>query len=307
MNENRQAILYGAPHASIFWRAVRSITTYTPMNENRQAILYGAPHASIFWRATSGGTAGTIRNIIMMNYGAHGRDLILELKRSQQQNQQPSSSSSRDGECPTLPPYNDRLVRSCLQDLQLHVQALQDQVEANAGQQKPPTAVRPSILLQKAAISRNKRCLLAYHQARLSIISKAYWESSMDVLLMNDDSSTTQLLSPLERTFATEYERLIQKYSTSAGVTDDLRASRHPPQPVDKVQVRVVTQHDPDSEGPIVLESGATVDLVVGTVHYLLYSDVESMLRNGTLELLAAEEDANQHPMSATMSMSNYL
>ncbi|KAL7562366.1 hypothetical protein ACA910_016427 [Epithemia clementina (nom. ined.)] len=219
-----------------------------------------------------------------MKYGNYGRDLILELKRSQQQNQQPSSTE----EPITLPAYNDRLVRNCLQDLQLHVQALQDQVEANASlTEKPPTAVRPSILLQKAAISRNKRCLLTYHQSRISTITRAYWESADDLLSSSN-------LSPAEQEFATEYERLVQHYTMASGLSDDLRASRHPTQPVDKVLVRVLQ----GTEGPIVLESGATVDFIEGAVHYLLFTDVEPFIRDGTLERLTAEEDGNQNPLS---------
>ena len=62
---------------------------------------------------------------------------------------------------------------------------------------------------------------------------------------------------------------------------------------MDKVQVRVCQS----SQGPIVLESGQTVDLIEGAVHFLLFS--ESMFRDGSVELLTAEEDTmSQHPMA---------
>jgi hypothetical protein len=96
-----------------------------------------------------------------MNYGNHGRDLLLELSRS-------SAAGSSSASEPALTAYNDETVRNCLQDLKLHVQALQDQVEANSNTQnnsqsggsggKPSVAVRPSSLLPNAAIQRNAAC-----------------------------------------------------------------------------------------------------------------------------------------------------
>mmetsp|Transcript_15868 Transcript_15868/g.20724 ORF Transcript_15868/g.20724 Transcript_15868/m.20724 type:complete len:231 (+) Transcript_15868:102-794(+) len=217
-------------------------------------------------------------------YGVHARDLIAELKRSLDQN----TNGEHNGDDIVMPSYNDKLVHKALQDLQIHVQALQDIVEANGDQDKISTNVRPSIIFHKAAIKRNKRALLAYHNVRLNVISDAYWASSGQADLK--DSGT---LAPAEQVFCTQYERLVQNYTMSTSLSDDMRSHhRHPPQPVDKVQVRVCV----GSQGAIVLESGQTVDLVKGAVHYLLFTDVESMLRDGSVELLTAEEDINHHP-----------
>ena len=213
-------------------------------------------------------------------FGVHARDLIMEIKRAKEHGSQEIS----------LPAYNDHLVRNALQDLQIHVQALNDQVEATAGMEKIPEQIKPSIFFQKAAINRNKRCLLAYHNARIDIMTAAYWTSQ--------DVKESGSMAPAEQAFYGQFERLVQNYVMEAGVEDDLRATMHPPQPVDKVQVRVCI----GSQGPIVLESGQTVDLVKGSVHYLLFTDVESMLRDGSVEMLAAEEDISRNPSTTAVA-----
>lgn len=220
-----------------------------------------------------------------MNYGHRGRDLLLELKRARANDHKASSS--------VVPPYNDRLVRECLQDLQLHVQALQDQVDAQ-GSEKPSMNVRPSLVLQNAAIGRNKRCLLAYHKIRADRLMAAYWDNNVTAT-----AAAKANLSPAEEEFYTSYEQLCLEYGTMFRLPNpDLRAyGNHPPQPLTKVQVRVLRS----SEGPIVLESGMTLAFQKGAVHYLPYADVEGLLRDGTLALLSTEEEDDLHQAAATV------
>jgi len=199
-----------------------------------------------------------------MNYGRHGRDLLLELKRSEDKNGT------------GLPAYNDELVANCLQDFKLHVQALQDQVDVN---QKPSMQVRPSILLQNAAIQRNKRCLLTYHRIRMQRIQTCYWQQNLD----------PKVLCPAEMEYLQDYSDLIQRYTQATCQWDDLRAHHMPPQPFDRCQVRVMDGSQ--FEGPIVLESGQSVVLSKGSTHYLLWSDVEEYVRNGQLQVLNGEEE----------------
>lgn len=199
-----------------------------------------------------------------MNYGHYGRDLLLELKRA-------------DG---GLPKYNDRLVSGALQDLRLHVQALQDQVEATkvSDGTKLPVQVRPSILLQNAAVLRNKRCLLAYHVARVSMMEEAYWNSTVGEI--------SDKLCPAETAFLDDFGKLVQSYTKQCGLSrDDLRAHSMPPLPDDRVQVRVLQEL-----GSIVLDSGASVNLTAGSTHYLLWSDVEEYVRDGVVRVLQGEE-----------------
>jgi len=217
-----------------------------------------------------------------MNYGRYGRELLLELKRGDAAST--TLDSTRSG-APPLPAYNDELVGNAIQDLRLHVQALQDQAQAasdsgGSGKKKPSMQVRPSILLQNAAIQRNKRCLLAYHVGRLERLKPIYWHQL-------DPSNT----SPAERQFLDAYGALVHEYTKACGLQgDDLRAhGLSVPLPGDRVQVRVVESVGGDDEG-VVLNSGACAVLAAGSTHYLLWEDVEEYVRTGQLQVLDNEE-----------------
>lgn len=207
-----------------------------------------------------------------MDFGRYGRELLLELKRSNAA-------------------YNDTLVSSCLQDLNLHVRALGDQVAAASrdqdatteGKPKLSMSVRPSILLQEAAIHRNKRCLLTYHWVRLQRIQKQYWNPQ------EQDNEEQQPLGPAEEDFLRAYQRLQQNYARNTlTFVDDLRAHAGlPPLNTDRVLLRVVTV---PTEGPVVLASGVSVEFRVGATHFLPWNDVEEWVRKGHLHLLTGEE-----------------
>jgi hypothetical protein len=108
----------------------------------------------------------------IMNYGHHVRDLLLELKRSEEALVTASASGGTQPEIAKLatvaiPSYNDNSVRMALQDFSLHVQALQEQAIAaaaatttatdgdggNSSTGKPSLTVRPSIVLQMSRVS----------------------------------------------------------------------------------------------------------------------------------------------------------
>jgi hypothetical protein len=286
-----------------------------------------------------------------MNYGQHGRDLLLELKRGEGGNISGDSSSRM-----RLSAYNDAGVRATLQDLKLHVQALNDQVEAatksssygssqttdstlpdNSNSNKLALQVRPSVLLQNAAILRNKRCLLTYHVVRMQRIQElCYWQQQQQDATITaataagaqqqpqqqqSNQQPSSHLCPAEQEFLQAYQEICRAHVRRTGWPEDLRSHLFPPQPVDRVQVRVVLTRAADSDnnhgydddyhnnssnksngsgddddaslllsGPIVLESGATVNLSTGSTHFLLYSDIEEYIRRGWLELLDGEE-----------------
>ncbi|GKY97081.1 hypothetical protein MPSEU_000666600 [Mayamaea pseudoterrestris] len=222
-----------------------------------------------------------------MNYGQHGRTLLQELKRSEPGHNVDSSASA----C-TIPSYNDLVVGNAIQDLRLHCQALQDQVEAttnNAADSKPSIHVRPSLLLQNAAVQRNKRCLLTYHVVRLQRIQEElYWKQQTNESKV-DAKTTNGNLCPAERVFLQEYADLVRHYTRQAtnGSINDLRSyTSMPPQPSDRVLVRVMV-----NMGPMVLDSGASAVLSKGSTHFLLYSDVEEAIREGKVLVLNGEED----------------
>jgi len=226
-----------------------------------------------------------------LNYGHYGRDLLLELARCRDVTVAAAATS-------LVPAYNDVLVANAVQDLRLHVQALHDQHQAvlhmnkNAsaaaaataaatatpGSHKPSMAVRPSILLQTAAIQRNKQCLLAYHVERVKRFCHLYWKgcdlnrqnssssssssnynssssgggetipserAAMNTLSSSSSSSSPlfQAMCPAERDFLSQYSDLVARYAQACHLEpDDLRAyGGHPPlSATDRVQVRVI-------------------------------------------------------------------
>jgi GINS complex subunit 1 len=218
-----------------------------------------------------------------MNYGQHGRTLLQELKRSE-----PGNNVDSNTAC-TIPSYNDLVVGNALQDLRLHCQALQDQVEATSSSDKPSIHVRPSLLLQNAAIQRNKRCLLTYHVIRLRRIQEElYWKQQTNEN-KTKSSQTNSNLCPSEQEFLTRYQDLVHRYTEAAtqNTITDLRAfTSMPPQPSDRVMIRVMVDL-----GPMVLDSGASAVLSKGSTHFLLYSDVEEAIREGKVLVLNGEED----------------
>jgi GINS complex subunit 1 len=285
-----------------------------------------------------------------MNYGQYGRDLLRELKRSSGAAGNTNNAASE----PALTAYNDETVRNCLEDLKLHVQALQDQVQANSGTavapnsarrggggsqqsqsptagtgaaatntstQKPSFAVRPSILLQTAAIQRNKRCLLTYHVARLERIKEHFYWKSQDpdeqqqsnasnsasnsantTTNTNTNTTTTnasggstrKILCPSEEEWLRQYRTIVDRYTATTGLPPGtlVAHSMVPPVQNDRVLIRVVTEAEEFAGGDaICLESGATACFVLGSTHFVLLNDVEEYLRAGHVQLLDGEEE----------------
>lgn len=213
-----------------------------------------------------------------MNYGQRGRELLLDLKRSD-----------------WLPPYNDEGVRATLQEISLHFDELSDQVDAansaaarssgdgTSGSKsggKIPMETRPAMILHDAAIRRNKRCLLAYHAYRMDRLRALRWETSAVL-----PPHVRALLSEAEVDFFTEYDRLVSHHCTSIDL--DLNSDLTPPEE-DLVQVRVVRS----GLGRIATEYGGSVELDMGTTHYLPRGDVEHLIRQGALQQLDGEENA---------------
>jgi len=278
-----------------------------------------------------------------MNYGHYGRDLLLELKRSSAGDVASTTGAAAaagagtggGGSSTMLPAYNDALVSSALQDLRLHVRALNDQVEASAAaaaaaadkgssgggssrqqqqKQKLSMNVRPSILLQNAAVQRNKRCLLAYHVERANRIKAGlYWQGQNG----GDENDRPKSagggggvaaknrnpqLCPAEQVFLDSYRDLVRRYAENCGFPDgdDLRGYGAVPPLAgnERVQVRVVRPiegggggGDDKADDDVVLNSGATAVLsTVGSTHYLLWDDVEEYVRTGHLSVLEVEE-----------------
>ena len=224
-----------------------------------------------------------------MNYGQRGRELLLDLKRSD-----------------WLPAYNEDGVRATLQEISLHTDELTDLVRAanrvsnattstssSAQQQQPGNIAietRPSMILHDASIRRNKRCLLAYHAYRADKLRALRWETAGTL-----PPTMKWVLSEAEVDFFHEYDKLASRYALSSSSSSgggsssmgdlDWNADAMPPEE-NFVQVRVVQS----GLGRIETEMCGVVELEVGSMHYLPRGDVEHLVRQGALVQLSGEE-----------------
>mmetsp|Transcript_8452 Transcript_8452/g.17593 ORF Transcript_8452/g.17593 Transcript_8452/m.17593 type:complete len:233 (-) Transcript_8452:154-852(-) len=230
-----------------------------------------------------------------MNYGQRGRELLLDLKRSD-----------------WLPTYNEEGVRATLQEISLHTDELTDLVRAaqrikndainEAGESTTtiqnnsksnstniPMTNRPSLILHDASIRRNKRCLLAYHAYRMDKLRALRWETGGTL-----PEEMKRVLSEAEVDFFEEYDRLVSRFvggalaggSGSSGMGNlDWNADLVPPQE-NYIMVRVVQS----GLGKIETELCGVVDLELGSTHYLPRGDVEGLVRQGALVQLTGEE-----------------
>lgn len=209
-----------------------------------------------------------------MNYGQSGRELLLDLKRSD-----------------WLPAYSEDGVRTTLAEINHHTNELTDLVRAanrvneeGGGQQQQNIRpeYRPSMILHDASIQRNKRCLLAYHAYRIDKLRSLRWETAG--LL---PAAMKNVLSEAEVDFFNEYDKLASRHALSSGSMANLdwNADQLPPEDA-FVQVRVVQS----GLGKIETETCGVVELEVGSTHYLPRGDVENLIRSGALVQLSGEE-----------------
>lgn len=200
-----------------------------------------------------------------MNYGQRGKELLLDLKRSD-----------------FIPVYNEAEVRASLDEISNHFDALNHQMNASreyAQDGKPPIESRPSLLLHAASVKRNKRILLAYHNYRAEKLKKLRWDTAAAL-----PSDIRSLLSEAEVDFYTNYDSLVSNYNEKlCGL--DLNSNLQPPEE-DLVEVRVVK----GGLGTIVTDYWGEVSLDLGTTHFLSRCDVEHLIRQGSLKQLDGEE-----------------
>ena len=140
-----------------------------------------------------------------------------------------------------------------------------------------PMEERPAMTLHDAAIKRNKQYLLAYHVHRIKKLRELRSETNVF------PTHLRPLLCEAEVDFWTELDQIMSRYSTE--IDFNLNADLSPPED-DFLEIRVVKE----GLGRITTESGGSVELPVGTTHYLRRGDVEHLIRSGSVIQLYGEE-----------------
>ncbi|OSX75058.1 hypothetical protein BU14_0256s0011 [Porphyra umbilicalis] len=172
-----------------------------------------------------------------------------------------------------LPPFDADALRSIAGEMRELLEIILTTIQAAAGSLASPR-VAAGVLVHHRAVQRNKRCGLAYLAARLARITHLRWAAGADVL--EAGGGVGDQLGPSEVAFVRRYNELLGTYFEEVGL--DLVAEAVPPSDV-YVEVRV--KHD---GGMILTEDGGACVLRKGSAHYLRVSDVEGLIRQGTLE-----------------------
>ena len=173
-----------------------------------------------------------------------------------------------------LDAYNDDARRQVIAETKALYDQNKDLIEAKMS---TASGANPfygcTCFLYHNCILRNKRCLMAYHQARVAEIQDLRWKTGSVV-----PPDLKPKLCDAELKFFSEYDKLVSNYMENVDV--DLTADMTPPKQL-LVGVRVLQDC-----GDILTESGP-LHLKQGTSHFVRRSDVEHLIRQNMLEQVA--------------------
>ncbi|PAV17680.1 DNA replication complex GINS PSF1 [Pyrrhoderma noxium] len=187
------------------------------------------------------------------------------------------TESKRSTATDTLYKYNDHLVRTLIRE-QRQLEALVSSALDALPEDGDAAALAPSFVVHQAALLRNKRCLLAYHQHRMNMLKSLYWSKGAALPPLLTNPRIRANLAPHEVDFLREYNTMVVDFR--ADFTDELDITSgivNPPKDL-HVLVRVVRDC-----GVIQTETGA-IDFQKGQRFMVRRSDVEHLLVQGYLE-----------------------
>ncbi|KAJ2919418.1 hypothetical protein MD484_g1065, partial [Candolleomyces efflorescens] len=194
-------------------------------------------------------------------YGDLATQLLLESRRSTQTD--------------TLAKYNDPLVRSLIREQRELEKSASALMEAELHTRGPPP---PGLLILQTAINRNKRCLLAYHTHRLSMLQNLYWAcgGALPHLLTNTDLRSR--MSPHEVDYLRQYNASLMDFRGDFTYELDIMSGIEKPPKEIHVRVRVVREC-----GVVQTENGS-IDFKRGERYVVRRADVENLIVQGFLE-----------------------
>lgn len=178
--------------------------------------------------------------------------------------------SRRSTQTDTLLKYNDPLVRSLIRE-QRDLERTAEPLDRN-----DPTS--PTLLVLQTAITRNKRCLLAYHTHRTDRLRDMYWAvgGALAHILTNQDIRGK--LSPHEVDYLRQYHNSVMEFRSQFSNELDITASITAPPKDLHVLVHVVRDC-----GVIQTELGS-IDFQKGQRFMVRKADIEHLIVQGYLE-----------------------
>ncbi|KAL2610109.1 hypothetical protein R1flu_028682 [Riccia fluitans] len=196
----------------------------------------------------------------MAMFGKKGAELVREAKQTLATEDQ-------------FRPFNQDLFEQVVKETDEHYAHLQErmsQIKANESSE----AVDPNFVggcAQHRSVLRNKRCLLAYVNARMSKIKQLRWD--LGAVLPDD---ITANLSSTERTFFQGYSEALSSYM--ADINLDLTVDATPPKDP-YVQIRVI-----GNLGEVLLDDQET-SLLPHSIHFMTRTEAEPLVMQGLLEI----------------------
>jgi GINS complex subunit 1 len=179
-----------------------------------------------------------------------------------------------------LSPYNEDYVRFTYEECRILFS--QNQVDVQPILHGNSNNL-PSIQMRHAALQRNKRSLLTYVYTRMNWIAALRFELATVVPPKHIKTSMSDLeliwFQKYSRTLANFMKSLSQSpFDSSYFYEIDLTQYMRPPKSL-YIHVRCLQDY-----GELELSDGTTVSLIKNSQHYLIASDVQSLIKQGTLE-----------------------
>eukprot|EP00930_Biecheleria_cincta_P033356 TRINITY_DN23106_c0_g1_i1.p1 TRINITY_DN23106_c0_g1~~TRINITY_DN23106_c0_g1_i1.p1 ORF type:complete len:214 (-),score=51.17 TRINITY_DN23106_c0_g1_i1:476-1117(-) len=176
-----------------------------------------------------------------------------------------------------LPQFNDKIIKEAVEEIRSDAQEMVALTRDNQDLEELSREVTAGLVFYGDLIDRNKRCLLAYLNARLEVLERLRWEVGLMV-----PEEKLQKLHEAEKQYLNNYNGLLDKYMKNY-VPDcklplDLTADIEAPQDVN-VEIRV--EADDPALGGIVTTDSGVVRLRQGYQLMVKRSDVEHLIRAG--------------------------
>ncbi|KAF5399175.1 DNA replication complex GINS protein PSF1 [Paragonimus heterotremus] len=202
-----------------------------------------------------------------------GLQLVKELKRSQSYK---------------IPAYNEEKIRICLEEMNsLYEANCRDVslVSDSSDSATPSSATEHAVgriqcvIARHAILERNKRCLLAYHHARLMYIKSFRWLYGT-VLPKNVRQSLSEAEQAWFKTYCGALANFMQAETKDRGGAGglDLTQSQIPPKSL-FLEVRCLVDF-----GEFETEDGSILQLTKDSHHLMSRADCELLIRQGVLE-----------------------
>jgi len=194
--------------------------------------------------------------------------------------QQLATECKRSRATQTLYKYNDALVREICREIRAFDTALSDTLSSMShlhANDIPQTELCAMTMLQ-AMLEHNKRCLLAYHNYRISLLKEMFWDLGGALPQILGDVQIRGKLSPHEVDFLREYGRATMDWRED--VLDVLDLSMGVTTPPKDINIHVIVKKDC---GVINTELGE-IDFRKGQRYLVRKGDIEQLILQGYLK-----------------------